>query len=1175
MAKKAIDLVISTSVNGERVSAAALALALGWLGAGTAAAQSVNPETVAPPPRIRPVPTPAPSIPVFGEEIKTPPNGEKVVGVIRRVRIQGAFPELASESSELASKIEGRRVTLAEVYDFARALQEAYAKKYPLARVVVPSEPVANGDVRVTIIDGYIEKIDLAKAPERERQLALSRLEPLVGQRHLGKAEFERRLLLLGDIAGLNGSGAVAKGSSPSAGVLVVQASDKLIATSTAVDNLLPSNLGTWRFSSQATVNNALGWGEQITGNFSSSRDFNQIGDGRAQFLYYGGTVSLPIGTDGLVVTGNYANVRQMPQNSPGVFSTDIERAASRFDRFSIRAAYPLFLTIQHQIRVMAGYDYIENRQNVTPFPLGVVLPGPGPVFDSYRDRYSAFRLQGEWAWAFPWEWGGNANTLVFYGNGLGGRTAFDGPIAGSALSRPGSGPTFNKVKLEERIVQPLPGGFQANLTAKVQENFGAPLPLTEQLSIDGLDGLSGFASGTVNVDRGGVVRGELARPFNFQFLNINTNLSPYVFDAWGGGVRDWPFISENKGVRATSFGAGLRANTGITSIPMAEYMAVEFARDVSNIPYRSKNYRVNFIFSNFFSLDSSYAALAPSPSNLAPRPLTPWKGAYFGLNAGFAFDSSPGLSTIGVPLGQDATGLSHGVASAVAGSGYLPTFASGGIAGAQFGYNHRLDNIVVGVEADIQGLGARDLRGAGGVPAVVTDPADPTSLDVVNSFILTQKSVNWLGTLRPRVGYLITPTIMAYVTGGLAYGGVGASSTLMQTWGGNLFAPILQSSGAAGHYSQTAVGWSAGAGVEWMFSPILSLKGEYLYYDLGRARFSSLASNRLAGLTTTAALFTTQTQFDGHVARLGLNYHFGRSAETNSNEGLFAADRTMLARADSLWAGPYLGLNVGYAWDVSPNVSVGATPGVAGFDAATGGGYNAAAATAATNKSNVNTSGYIGGGQIGYNWQLNKYVLGAEVDFQGAGVNGLPKFQNGDFPITSAPVGDYVVASVTSQKTLDWLGTVRGRLGYAANPALLAYATGGLAYGGVTARTTVFENWGNVLGGGLASFLQSSGADGAFSGTLVGWTVGGGLEWMLANNVSFKAEALHYDLNRETFRSGALVTNIFAGLGGVAAPNIAFISSSAHFSGHIVRAGLNYHFRGFGEPVGVGVAKY
>jgi outer membrane immunogenic protein len=232
------------------------------------------------------------------------------------------------------------------------------------------------------------------------------------------------------------------------------------------------------------------------------------------------------------------------------------------------------------------------------------------------------------------------------------------------------------------------------------------------------------------------------------------------------------------------------------------------------------------------------------------------------------------------------------------------------------------------------------------------------------------------------------------------------------------------------------------------------------------------------------------------------------------------------------LWTGFYVGLNAGYTFGDSNSTTIGSFPLVAGFEPA--------AASAGGIFGGGNRDGFIGGGQIGYNWQFGpQFLAGIEADIQGvASGNGATQFSNG-----------FTAFSITNR--LDYLGTVRGRLGWLFTPTLLLYGTGGLAYGGVSSTMAL---WQPALGGIGGS---------TFADTRVGWTAGGGVEWMFWPNWSAKVEYLYYDLG--SVAATGVSTN-------AAAVTYMASQTSSRYNGHVVRAGLNYHFNWGAAPV---VAKY
>ena len=241
-----------------------------------------------------------------------------------------------------------------------------------------------------------------------------------------------------------------------------------------------------------------------------------------------------------------------------------------------------------------------------------------------------------------------------------------------------------------------------------------------------------------------------------------------------------------------------------------------------------------------------------------------------------------------------------------------------------------------------------------------------------------------------------------------------------------------------------------------------------------------------------------------------------------------------MVATAYS-WAGPYAGLNAGAAWGRSNQTSE-PSPGLA--DPAQIPVTLSILVPRLQGKRDFDTA-FTGGGQIGYNWQVNQLVFGIEGDFNYVGLNNKFAFVAPTSPVTSV--------SVAQSTSVDWLATVRGRLGVAFNNVLL-YGTGGLAVGEVAFNSAIRV----VTGGGAGDgFLNVSASD-----TRTGWVAGGGAEYGLGR-WSFRVEYLHVDLG--SFSASAPFTGPFA----VAPPACVncFLKTDIDFRADIVRAAVNYRF--------------
>ena len=220
-------------------------------------------------------------------------------------------------------------------------------------------------------------------------------------------------------------------------------------------------------------------------------------------------------------------------------------------------------------------------------------------------------------------------------------------------------------------------------------------------------------------------------------------------------------------------------------------------------------------------------------------------------------------------------------------------------------------------------------------------------------------------------------------------------------------------------------------------------------------------------------------------------------------------------------WTGVYVGGQIGYAWG-NQNANFGDNFGTF--------------ATAA-----YSANGVIGGAHVGYNLQLSQFVIGLEGDVDGSS---LSKSVSGIFFTPNiGPV------SATFNANANVQGSIRGRVGYAFERVLI-YATGGIAFLGTTANLST----NSLLG--LGSAYDSA------SNTLVGWTVGGGLEYAVTNNWSIRAEYRYANFGQST-----VYPVNFAALGDVGA----FINR--HFTENRVQVGFSYKFD-MAAPAPV-VAKY
>jgi outer membrane immunogenic protein len=233
-------------------------------------------------------------------------------------------------------------------------------------------------------------------------------------------------------------------------------------------------------------------------------------------------------------------------------------------------------------------------------------------------------------------------------------------------------------------------------------------------------------------------------------------------------------------------------------------------------------------------------------------------------------------------------------------------------------------------------------------------------------------------------------------------------------------------------------------------------------------------------------------------------------------------------------WTGFYVGGNVGGNWQrasfesnlIGCNV-VGCASGLPHI------GFDPAIAAAGTGSNTQ--GGFTAGGQVGYNWQINSLVLGVEADINA--LSGKPAIAAAG--AVSVNTGTFTLANSASA---DWLATVRGRAGFAADRFLI-YATGGVAFAHIKFSQS-FSDICCTSSTPLTTFTTSA--------TKTGYAVGGGLEYAFASNWSLRGEYLYAGGFGAV--GGSYVATSVNGNGDLH-------SGSARLSIQQARLGLNYKF--------------
>jgi outer membrane immunogenic protein len=271
--------------------------------------------------------------------------------------------------------------------------------------------------------------------------------------------------------------------------------------------------------------------------------------------------------------------------------------------------------------------------------------------------------------------------------------------------------------------------------------------------------------------------------------------------------------------------------------------------------------------------------------ADLAPvyhaPPAWSWTGFYFGGTVGGGWMNSNSTQSVTSTFcnttlnGCAANGAGVINVDSTALAGIIPnaysTTKTGFLAGVDAGYNWQFGQFVVGVETDLSGVDISGSTTASNSVTVVSPPVFPNS--TIYAYGTHSEKLDYFGTIRARGGYLVTNTLLAYATGGFAYGDASSSNTL----GTSVSNCVCALSPTGESSSSKRAGWTVGGGLEWMFAPNFTVKGEYLYYDFGSVSYAGpTVVNSTFGppsLPFYGATTAATARFNGGIARLGLNF--------------------------------------------------------------------------------------------------------------------------------------------------------------------------------------------------------------------------------------------------------------------------------------------------------------
>ncbi len=467
---------------------------------------------------------------------EAPDGTESLTFVLQDLQVDGMTAYDVSDVEPIYSDYLGKKISVATLFEIIAELQQKYLDDgYALTKVVIPNQNIEGGHVRLSVIEGHIQTVELGEGLDQSPQVR-DAARSIVGMHPLNVRKLERIMLLLNDLPDLNISAIIAGDHNSAlaedgAVRLVLQKNEEVLNRgSIRIDNhgsvftgplQIQANAQTYSF---AVPHSELGVSGMVAVPFKEQR----LGS-----VYY----TMPVfGASGTKVTLSVSKALTEPGSS--LSTLDIKGASENMEA---EVSYPVIRQRDMTLGVDAGFEFKNSRTKI----LGEEL---------YDDRLRIAKAGVDLN--FTDSWAGYNVAHVKYAQGLG---LFGVREAGSEyLSREDGEPEFKKFEFLAGRLQALPRDFEILALVTGQYSFD-PLLSSEEFGFGGGQMGRGYDSSEITGDRGIAGTIELRYKAQTQFGGAPVALQPYVFYDIG---KVWNIDSNAKDkISAASAGAGVRLN--------------------------------------------------------------------------------------------------------------------------------------------------------------------------------------------------------------------------------------------------------------------------------------------------------------------------------------------------------------------------------------------------------------------------------------------------------------------------------------------------------------------------------------------------------------------------------------------------------------------------------------
>lgn len=498
---------------------------------------SVNPEQIAKTLLPKPSPVPQGVAPERVVEKQQPapnvsPEAQKIKFQLNKVTIVGNHVIPTSKLEPLYKGSVGKTITVAELFEIVQNITNYYRNNgYIISRAILPPQHVENGEVKIEVIEGYLDQVNVTGKPGTAKCIIEGFGYRIRKCPPLNLAQLEKYMLLVNEVPGTNVRAVLAPSkAAPGAADLNLESATRWGSGYFSYDNYGTRYIGPQQMTGNATIYSAINSGDSISYTYTKTPKGGEL---TFMDLNYNG----PISDQGTRWTLGNTRTHSHP-----LFVLRPTQTDGFSNNFYTGVTYPYIRSRSKSLNLTAGFGYLDSNTTITSVPLytdHIRSLDLGMSFNFADSLYGANMIMMNFRKGLPFL-GYSSDTDQFT----------------AQTSRPGGYAAYQKVGVQMSRLQAIFGSVSVLGIAKGQWAF-VPLLSSEQATFGGNPIGRGYDPAELIGDRGAAASIELRYDKNLNFF-INS-LQLYGFYDVGAVWNILVNASSPTKVSASSMGLGLR----------------------------------------------------------------------------------------------------------------------------------------------------------------------------------------------------------------------------------------------------------------------------------------------------------------------------------------------------------------------------------------------------------------------------------------------------------------------------------------------------------------------------------------------------------------------------------------------------------------------------------------